>query len=174
MNSFSIEVQPLAVDVVCSSDSLQVELADGREITVPLDWYPKLLDATPKDRNNWTLIGGGLVLCGGLITLGIGHSFEALEPEEAEAAPGLARHLGGAGWLAAFLPPVLLIAYMLVVDALGFLIAAAILLLVASRALGASWRLAIGVMLAAPPVVHAVFAKLLRVPLPDGLLAAPW
>ena len=60
MNSFSIEVQPLAVDVVCSSDSLQVELADGREITVPLDWYPKLLDATPKDRNNWTLIGGGL------------------------------------------------------------------------------------------------------------------
>ena len=56
----SIDIQPLAVDVACSNEALQVTLADGREISVPLEWYPRLLDATPKDRNNWTLIGGGL------------------------------------------------------------------------------------------------------------------
>lgn len=60
MSISAVDVQPLAVDVACSSDMLQVSLADGREISVPLDWYPKLLDATPKDRNNWRLIGGGL------------------------------------------------------------------------------------------------------------------
>jgi hypothetical protein len=60
MTISSIDVQPLAVDVVCSSDMLQVQLADGREISVPLEWYPRLLEATPKDRNNWRLIGGGL------------------------------------------------------------------------------------------------------------------
>jgi hypothetical protein len=60
MSVSAVEVQPLAVDVSCSSDMLQVELADGREISVPLDWYPRLQDATPKERNDWTLIGGGL------------------------------------------------------------------------------------------------------------------
>ncbi len=55
-----IEVRPLAVDVSCNSEAMRVELADGREISVPLEWYPRLLEATPKDRNNWTLIGGGL------------------------------------------------------------------------------------------------------------------
>ena len=56
----SIDIQPLAVDVACSNEALHVTLADGREISVPLEWLPRLLDATPKDRNNWTLIGGGL------------------------------------------------------------------------------------------------------------------
>lgn len=60
MSISSVDVQPLAVDVACNSDMLQVALADGRQISVPLEWYPKLLDATPKDRNNWRLIGGGL------------------------------------------------------------------------------------------------------------------
>lgn len=60
MSISSISIEPLAVDVVCSSDDLRVELADGREISVPLEWYPRLMDATPKDRNNWRLIGGGL------------------------------------------------------------------------------------------------------------------
>jgi hypothetical protein len=56
----SIDIQPLAVDVSCNNEALHVTLADGREISVPLEWYPRLLDATPKDRNNWQLIGGGL------------------------------------------------------------------------------------------------------------------
>jgi len=60
MSPSTIDIQPLAVDVSCNHEELQVALADGREITVPLTWYPRLLDATPKDRNNWQLIGGGL------------------------------------------------------------------------------------------------------------------
>ena len=44
----------------CSSDKLQVTLADGREIAVPLVWYPRLQEATPKERNDWQLLGGGL------------------------------------------------------------------------------------------------------------------
>jgi hypothetical protein len=60
MSFTSIEVQPLAVDVSCSSDRLQVVLADRREISVPLEWYPRLMEATPKERNDWQLLGGGL------------------------------------------------------------------------------------------------------------------
>ena len=53
-------VQPLAIDVLCKDDALLVALADGREISVPLEWYPRLNNATPKERKNWQLIGGGL------------------------------------------------------------------------------------------------------------------
>jgi hypothetical protein len=60
MGISSIDIQPLAVDVSCNNESISVALADGRMIRVPLEWYPRLLDATPKDRNNWQLIGGGL------------------------------------------------------------------------------------------------------------------
>jgi hypothetical protein len=60
MSVSAVDVQPLAVDVACSNDVLQVALADGREISVPLSWYPRLEKASPKDRKNWQLIGGGL------------------------------------------------------------------------------------------------------------------
>jgi hypothetical protein len=60
MSVSAADVQPLAVDVACSSDVLLVALADGREISVPLSWYPRLEKASPKDRKNWRLIGGGL------------------------------------------------------------------------------------------------------------------
>ena len=46
-------------DVRVSDEELTVRLKDGRTITVPLAWYPKLLDATPKERKNWTVAGGG-------------------------------------------------------------------------------------------------------------------
>lgn len=36
-----------------------VLLDDGREIAIPIDWFPSLRDATEKERNNWRLIGGG-------------------------------------------------------------------------------------------------------------------
>jgi len=50
----------LAVDVSCSSHSLSVGLADARTITVPLAWFPRLLEASPKQRAEWELIGGGI------------------------------------------------------------------------------------------------------------------
>ena len=49
-----------AVDVSCTSHALKVVLADGRMISVPLAWFPRLLEATPKQRAEWELIGGGI------------------------------------------------------------------------------------------------------------------
>ena len=40
-------------------DSLTVVLIDGRTVSVPIGWYPRLLQATPEERNNWRLVGGG-------------------------------------------------------------------------------------------------------------------
>jgi hypothetical protein len=42
-----------------SDDALSVSLRDGRIITVPLVWYPRLLNATPTQRQNWKIAGGG-------------------------------------------------------------------------------------------------------------------
>ena len=52
--------EPLAVDVAFTKDALRVVLADGREISVPLEWSPRLLKANTKQRKNWRLIGGGV------------------------------------------------------------------------------------------------------------------
>lgn len=42
-----------------TEDALSVDLMDGRTITVPLVWYPRLLHATKQQRNNWKVCGGG-------------------------------------------------------------------------------------------------------------------
>jgi hypothetical protein len=47
------------MDVRFEEDTFSVDLADGRTITAPLAWYPRLLDATPAQRQNWTICGGG-------------------------------------------------------------------------------------------------------------------
>jgi hypothetical protein len=47
------------VDVRCDDASLIVDLADGRTISAPLAWYPRLLNATPDQRANWQRSGGG-------------------------------------------------------------------------------------------------------------------
>lgn len=112
------------------------------------------------------LIGGGLVLCGLLIAFGIGQAFEAPE-EDAEGAPRFAG-------LRALLPPALLVFYVLAVDRLGFLPTAAAMVLATALTFGARWRLALPLAIAAPLLVHLIFYKLLRVPLPAGLLPAPW
>jgi hypothetical protein len=39
---------------------LRVQLSDGREISVPMNWFPKLRNATPEQRSNWKLIGNGV------------------------------------------------------------------------------------------------------------------
>jgi len=46
-------------DVNFTEDALSVDLIDGRTIIVPLAWYPRLLHATPEQRNNWEICGGG-------------------------------------------------------------------------------------------------------------------
>ncbi len=60
MNSSAVERRAaVATRVIVSKDTLSVELADGRTIAVPLAWYPRLAQATGKERNSWRLIAGG-------------------------------------------------------------------------------------------------------------------
>jgi hypothetical protein len=47
------------VQVTLDDDYLTVDLADGRRLSVPLAWFPRLLRAGPKQRTNWRLIGEG-------------------------------------------------------------------------------------------------------------------
>ncbi len=49
-----------AVDVSFTEDELLVTLADARRVSAPLEWFPRLLRATPAQRANWRLIGGGV------------------------------------------------------------------------------------------------------------------
>ena len=59
MASTAIELTPLATDVEVTSDRLTVELADGRSISVPIVWFPRLLKADLVTRDRWELIGDG-------------------------------------------------------------------------------------------------------------------
>ena len=60
MTSTVIETTPLATAVQVTPDHLHVELADGRSISVPIVWFPRLLKADAKARNHWQLIGRGV------------------------------------------------------------------------------------------------------------------
>ena len=53
-------VTVLATDVRFDREMLQVLLSDGREISVPLEWFPRLRDASPEQRGHWRLIGKGV------------------------------------------------------------------------------------------------------------------
>ena len=60
MSISPIEVElPRAEDIRVTNDTLIVDLSDGRTISVPLDWFPRLLHATHEERNHWRLIGRG-------------------------------------------------------------------------------------------------------------------
>lgn len=50
---------PDAIGVDVAGNALSVELSDGRTISVPVDWYPRLAHATEKERANWRIIGRG-------------------------------------------------------------------------------------------------------------------
>ena len=50
---------PPAVDIETSDDALTVHLADGRTISVPLTWYPRLANGSPAERARWELLGSG-------------------------------------------------------------------------------------------------------------------
>jgi hypothetical protein len=60
MSILEIKVEPFAVDVSFTADDLILRLADRRQVSVPLAWFPRLLRATPQQRGNWRLIGNGI------------------------------------------------------------------------------------------------------------------
>ena len=51
--------EAIAQSVSVSGDALVVDLADGRTITVPIAWFPRLAHGTPAERAKWRLIGNG-------------------------------------------------------------------------------------------------------------------
>lgn len=60
MSSSQAEVpMPVAVDVAVTDDALTVELADGRRLSVPVSWYPRLARGSTAERSKWRLIGRG-------------------------------------------------------------------------------------------------------------------
>ena len=59
MSTSAIKVDERVQNVYFSDDNISVDLMDGRTITVPLAWYPKLLTATPQQRERWQVCGGG-------------------------------------------------------------------------------------------------------------------
>ena len=60
MNTLAVEIRiPEALDVLVTDDTLSVDLSDGRSISVPIAWFPRLLHSTEQERNNWRLIGKG-------------------------------------------------------------------------------------------------------------------
>lgn len=111
------------------------------------------------------LIAGGLILCGALLVIG---RLRTGTSEPALAIPDWMRRARPVAGVASVLTGLLL--YVWVVDRVGFHLVAAALLLAWSRLLGASWRLAVPVAIAATVIIHLAFYKLLKVPLPWGLL----
>ena len=60
MSTLGVKVEALVTDISFTKNSLQVALADGREIIVPLEWFHRLRDANDDERKDWRLIGGGV------------------------------------------------------------------------------------------------------------------
>lgn len=59
MPTSAIKFDATAIDVAVTADKLTVTLADGRELSAPLAWFPRLADANDAERRNWRLIGRG-------------------------------------------------------------------------------------------------------------------
>lgn len=59
MTTLVLEREPIAVAVEVTDEQLNVHLADGRSIGVPLEWYPRLAHATAGKRNHYELLGRG-------------------------------------------------------------------------------------------------------------------
>lgn len=59
MGIFALAADERVSYVRFTEDALSVDLKDGRTITVPLVWYPRLLNGSPEQRNRWVVCGGG-------------------------------------------------------------------------------------------------------------------
>ncbi len=60
MSSFSLKIEMVkALRVTVTDDTLAVDLSDGRSVSAPLAWYPRLVNGSSAERSNWRLIAGG-------------------------------------------------------------------------------------------------------------------
>jgi hypothetical protein len=62
MTTLTLETEPLATNISVTDEKLIVDLVDGRSLVVPLSWYPRLLHASPQERQNWQLLGDGYAI----------------------------------------------------------------------------------------------------------------
>jgi hypothetical protein len=62
MTTLVLENDPLAVHIEIVENKIIVTLDDERTLTIPLVWYPRLLNANPKERANWKLLGDGYAI----------------------------------------------------------------------------------------------------------------
>jgi hypothetical protein len=62
MNTLVLEVEPIAVEVTVTNEKLIVDLVDGRSLIIPLEWYPRLAYGSPRERQNWQLLGDGYAI----------------------------------------------------------------------------------------------------------------
>lgn len=62
MTTLVLDTDPTAVSVTIIEEQLIVDLADGRRLMVPLAWYPRLLHASPTERQRWQLLGEGYAI----------------------------------------------------------------------------------------------------------------
>ena len=60
MTTSTVEISVSNIEnVIVTADTLRVDLSDGRTISAPLTWFPRLVHATPEERNHWRLVGKG-------------------------------------------------------------------------------------------------------------------
>ena len=59
MSTLAVELHPQAINIECTNSLIIVELADGRTISAPLVWFPRLSKASKEQLENWQLLGDG-------------------------------------------------------------------------------------------------------------------
>lgn len=59
MSTLAVELHPQAQNVKCTAETIFVELLDGRTVSAPLVWFPRLSQATGEQLDNWELLGDG-------------------------------------------------------------------------------------------------------------------
>ena len=59
MTTLAVELHPQAHAIQCDDTNIIIDLIDGRILSAPLVWFPRLSQATKSQRNNWELLGDG-------------------------------------------------------------------------------------------------------------------
>ena len=62
MITLTLETEPIAKQITVTNEKLIVDLADGRSLSVPLEWYPRLVHGSPQERQNWEILGDGYAI----------------------------------------------------------------------------------------------------------------
>jgi len=62
MNTFALEKEPIITDLTIGDNAFVVHLADGRSLTIPYNWYPRLAYGTAAERQNWEVFGDGFAI----------------------------------------------------------------------------------------------------------------